>query len=313
MSSNQRIRRNARVVRGSCEVALVILALSAGCRTDGEPSDAGSAQAPQTKPIPTTQATPSQVREPSEDSLILDLGGGVTMELVRIEPGTFLMGLPESDTRYSFNLDYEGPQHRVRFGNPFFLGKYEVTQAQWKAVMDNNPSAFRGDELPVEQVSWNDCQEFCRRLSQRTGTKIRLPSEAEWEYTCRAGTTTRYYYGDTMSTDQVNFMGNYTRDRGVVGLYRRKTTPVGAFSANAWGLYDMHGNVRELCQDAWHNGYSGAPGDGAPWTGGDPSLRIGRGGHWNEVGERSRVTHRLHIAPDDRDDDTGIRVAADAP
>ena len=172
MSKNQRIRRNAKVLRGSCEVALVILALSAGCRTDDKQGDAGSAPVSQSSSPSTTQTAPSDVREPSEDSLILDLGGGVTMDLVRIEPGTFLMGLPESDTRYSFILDYEGPQHRVGFGNPFFLGKYEVTQAQWKAVMDNNPSAFRGDELPVEQVSWNDCREFCRRLSQRTGTHL---------------------------------------------------------------------------------------------------------------------------------------------
>ena len=207
-----------------------------------------------------------------------NLGNDITLEMVEIPSGTFMMGSPESEKgRY----DWESPQHQVTVP-PFFMGKFEVTQAQWKAVaslpqvereLKPDPSRFKGDKLPVEQVSWYDAVEFCRRLSNYTGKEYRLPSEAEWEYACRAGTTTPFHFGKTITTDLANYRGtdweyqnkiypgNYANE--AKGEYREKTTPVGSFLPNAFGLYDMHGNVWEWCEDDWHDSYDGAPTDGS--------------------------------------------------
>ena len=241
-------------------------------------------------------------------ALALDLGGGVTMELVLIPPGEFLMGSPESDI---WRYDDEGPQHRVRIAKPFYMGKYQVTQAQWKAVMGNNPSGFKGDDRPVENVSWHDCREFCGKLSERVGREVRLPSEAEWEYACRAGTTTPFYFGANVSTDQANYDGNYPYAGGPKGAYRKETTPVGTFPGNAFGLFDMHGNVWEWCEDVWHNDYTGAPSDGTAWvTGGDQRRRVLRGGAWPNSEFYLRSSFRLRYSPDFRLGDMGFRVAA---
>ncbi len=214
-----------------------------------------------------------------------DLGNGVTLEMVSIPGGTFLMGSPETEKERDSD---ETPQHSVTV-KPFYMGKFTVTQSQWRAVaalsqinisLKPDPSKFKGDNLPVEQISWDEAVEFCARLSQKTGRRYRLPSEAEWEYSCRAGTTTPFHFGETITTDLVNYDGNYTYASAPKGIYRQKTTPVGSFQvANAFGLYDMHGNVWEWCADVWHENYTGAPSDGSVWeSGADNTSRLLRGG-----------------------------------
>jgi formylglycine-generating enzyme required for sulfatase activity len=192
-----------------------------------------------------------------------------------IPAGAFLMGSPEHEPRRSKN---EGPQHEVTLG-AFWMARTPITQAQWREVaswprverdLDLAPSRFKGDNRPVEQVSWHDAMEFCYRLSQRTGKNYTLPSEAQWEYACRAGTTTSFHFGDTISTEEANYDGNYTYGQGSKGIYRAETTDVASLPANDWGLHDMHGNVWEWCLDEWHDNYNGAPVNGSAW--GDHSL-----------------------------------------
>jgi len=188
-----------------------------------------------------------------------DLGNGVMLEMVYIPGGTFMMGSPKNE-----GSDFEKPQHEVTV-KPFLMGKYPITQAQWIAVMDKNPSHFKGDNRPVEMVSWHECVEFCKRLFEKTGKAYRLPSESEWEYACRAGTTTPFYFGETITPDLANYNGRYTYASGPKGVYRGETTDVGSFPPNVFGLYDMHGNVWEWCADLWHDNYDGAPTDGSAW------------------------------------------------
>jgi len=208
---------------------------------------------------------------------IIFFGRGVTLEMVYIPGGRFLMGSPENEKRRS---DSESPQHDVRVP-PFFLGKYPVTQAQYRAVMGENPSKFKGANRPVETVTWNHATEFCQKLSQRTGKTYRLPSEAQWEYACRAGTTTPFYFGKTITTDLANYRGTSIYGSGPKGVYREQTTDVGSFPPNAFGLYDMHGNVWEWCLDVWHENYNDAPTDGSDWVFGEDSrFRMLRGGSW---------------------------------
>jgi len=180
---------------------------------------------------------------------------------VSIPAGEFLMGSDESDPGAHSD---EMPQHLVRLQS-FSMSQAPITQAQWRAVamlpsvdrkLNPNPSYFKGDNLPVERVSWHDAIEFCARLSIKTRKPITLPSEAQWEYACRAGTTTAYAFGDTLTNQMANFEGN-------------TTTPVGTYPANAWGLHNMHGNVWEWCLDAYHSSYEGAPTDGGAWVEGD--------------------------------------------
>jgi formylglycine-generating enzyme required for sulfatase activity len=198
------------------------------------------------------------------------------IEFVLIPPGSFMMG--------STNGESEKPVHQVTISNAFYMGKYEVTQAQWQAVMGNNPSYFKDcNQCPVEQVSWNDAQEFIRELNAREdGFTYRLPSEAEWEYACRAGTTTAFAFGDSLSSEQANFDGNQPYGGAPKGVYREKTVPVGTFQPNGWGLFDMHGNVQEWCEDWFHDNYNGAPTDGSVWKSKSyaPYRRVLRGGGW---------------------------------
>ncbi|MDZ8105416.1 MAG: SUMF1/EgtB/PvdO family nonheme iron enzyme [Nostoc sp. DedQUE12a] len=215
-----------------------------------------------------------------------DLGNGVVLEMVAIPGGKFLMGSPENEPK---RLDRESPQHTVTI-QPFFMGKFPVTQAQWAAVanlgkvnidLNPDPSNFKGANRPVEQVSWDDAVEFCARLSQKTGKTYRLPSEAEWEYACRAGTTTPFYFGETITTDLANYDGNYTYSSAPEGKYRKQTTDVGIFPANLFGLFDMHGNIWQWCQDKWHKNYNNAPTDGSAWlSDNDNNYRLLRGGSW---------------------------------
>ncbi|HID99667.1 MAG TPA: formylglycine-generating enzyme family protein [Thiotrichaceae bacterium] len=207
-----------------------------------------------------TQREPKRARYQTED-----LGNGVLLEMVYIPGGTFMMGSPKTEEgREYWQKGVESPQHKVTV-KPFLMGKYPITQAQWIAVMGKNPSHFKGDNRPVESVSWHDCVEFCKRLFDKTGKAYRLPSESEWEYACRAGTTTPFYFGETITTDLANYDGNYTYASGPKGVYRSQTTDVGSFPPNAFGLYDMHGNVWEWCADLRHDNYDGAPTDGSAW------------------------------------------------
>ena len=215
------------------------------------------------------------------------LGRGVSLEMVAIPGGTFVMGSPENELG---RFEVEGPQQPVAV-TPFFIGKYPVTQVQWRTVaalpqverpLKSNPARFEGEDRPVEQVSWWEAMEFCARLSQETGRQYRLPSEAEWEYACRAGTVTPFHFGETITTEVANYDGNDFYGGGPQGKYRQETTPVGYFKvANGFGLYDMHGNVLEWCAaDTWHAKDEGAPSDGSAWVENDYRPRLLRGGSW---------------------------------
>ncbi|MBD1211522.1 MAG: formylglycine-generating enzyme family protein [Dolichospermum circinale Clear-D4] len=247
---------------------------------------------------------------------IEDLGHGIQLEMVMIPSGSFMMGSPE--TEEGSNND-ERPQHQVTI-KAFCLGKYQVTQAQWKAVaafpkvnreLKPDPSKFKGDNRPVEQVSWEDAVEFCLRLSQYTGRTYSLPSEAQWEYACRAGTTTPFHFGETITTDLANYNGGSSYGQGPKGVYREETTAVGSFGvANNFGLYDMHGNVWEWCQDHWHSNYEGAPTDGSAWLTNkkDSNRRLLRGGSWGTYPEDCRSAYRSYDNLDDGDNGIGFRV-----
>jgi formylglycine-generating enzyme required for sulfatase activity len=231
------------------------------------------------------------------------------IKFVFIPAGEFQMGSPDGEAGRSSD---EGPVHRVVIAQPFWLGQFEVTQAQWEAVMGANPSFFKNcPQCPVEGVSWDDCQEFIRRLNAKNdGNAYALPTEAEWEYACRAGTTGPFSFGATITPDQVNYDGNYPYGKAAKGVYRGKTIPVGSLNRpNAWGLHDMHGNVFEWCQDRYHENYNGAPTDGRAWEQGSDNGRVVRGGSWDDFAGDCRAANRFRFAPDDRDDGVGVRVA----
>ncbi|MGB3642158.1 MAG: bifunctional serine/threonine-protein kinase/formylglycine-generating enzyme family protein [Rivularia sp. (in: cyanobacteria)] len=260
-----------------------------------------------------------------------DLGNGVILEMVKIPGGSFIMGAPKDEEK---SRDRERPQHKVNI-QPFFMGKYQVNQEQYERITGKNPSHFQGKKRPVETVNWYDAVEFCTKLSKLTGKEYRLPSEAEWEYACRAGTTTPFHFGETITTDLANYNGNrhlrYTlyvrrpsplppslRGKGGFkasprngerfeegsfsfpemsnryrygaapkGVFRQKTTDVGSFPGNPFGLYDMHGNISEWCLDDWHDNYEGAPSDSSAWFNDNNNLsqKTGtgclRGGCWD--------------------------------
>ena len=266
-------------------------------------------------------------RRQQSQYFIQDLGNKIALDMVQIPGGTFVMGAPKTEEA---SRDNERPQHQVTISS-FYMGKYPVTQAQWQAVaslaqvnreLNPHPSEFKGKNLPVEQVSWYDAVEFCDRLSRQTGKPYRLPSEAEWEYACRAGTTTPFHFGETITTDLANYHGTDDKDRkwsgsygrGPKGTYRQETTVVGSFEvANAFGLYDLHGNVWEWCADNWHGNYERAPIDGSAWVEpineNDNDYRLLRGGSWNNAPEVCRCSFRSSNNPGDyRDYVVGFRV-----
>jgi len=224
-----------------------------------------------------------------------DLGNGVILDMAVIPGGSFIMGSPDGEKG---SLSDERPQHQVTI-QPFYIGKYPITQAQWQRVaklpqvnheLEPNPSCFKGGNRPVEKVSWSDAVEFCARLASVTKRDYSLPSEAQWEYACRAGTTTQFHFGETLTTDLANYYGNLTYGDQPKGIYRKETTEVGNFGlANAFGLYDMHGNVSEWCLDDWHWNYEGAPTDCSAWLDGNDNLSqkkgsgTQRGGSWGNI------------------------------
>ena len=263
------------------------------------------------------------------------------LTLLWIPPGRFWMGSPATEVNQS---EAEGPQHLVQLQG-FFMGQTPITQAQWREValwqalagerwgreLKPNPSGFQSaegkgearllagetstDNRPVERVSWHDAMEFCSRLSQRTGRHYTLPSEAQWEYACRAGTSTPFHFGETITTEIANYDGTYTYANGPKGEDRQQTTPVGMFPANAWGLQDMHGNVWEWCLDNWHGSYEGAPVDGSAWLK-EPGMndqkdeirRLLRGGSWSNLPGFCCSACRNHVRPGGANDDVGFRV-----
>ena len=223
-------------------------------------------------------------REEEEHEKLAEHGNSIGMKFTLIPAGEFMMGSIDG-------YDDEKPAHKVKIANPFYLGTYPVTQAEWGVVMGDSHSRVKGDDLPVETVSWDDVQEFIRKLNEKEGTdRYRLPSEAEWEYACRAGTTTAYSFGDDESRlDDYAWYNDNSDD---------KTHPVGKKKPNPYGLYDMHGNVWEWVQDAWHDNYGGAPTGGSAWGSGDGSDRVIRGGSWFHFAEGCRSAGRsVHVDP----------------
>ncbi|MCP4614135.1 MAG: formylglycine-generating enzyme family protein [Planctomycetes bacterium] len=231
----------------------------------------------------------------------------IGMTLVYIPPGEFMMGSRDSaeevtkkGSANSSNFTDEHPRHRVKITNGFYMGKTEVTQFQYEEIMNNNPSHFKGQNNPVEKVSWNDAVEFCRELSKKEGKTYRLPTEAEWEYACRAGTTTPFYTGETISTDQTNYNGNYVYGNGSKGVFLGKTIDVGSFQPNAFGLYDMHGNVMEWCQDWYGENYYTVSPTSDPQGPSSGSYRVLRGGPWNDDPKHCRSAFRNWTTSDNR-------------
>ena len=271
-------------------------------------------------------------------------GDAEALTLLWIPPGRFWMGSPETEPE---RLDAEGPQHLVQLQG-YFMSQTPITQAQWREVagwqeqpgeewgrkLKPDPSHFQSkdgqeetkarlledeantNQHPVETVSWWEAMEFCHRLSQRTGRIYTLPSEAQWEYACRAGTKTPFCFGDTISPELANYDGNYGYAEGPKGIHRGQTTPVGMFPANAWGLQDMHGNVYEWCLDEWHENYDGAPADGGAWVDskqGEKSnetekTRLLRCGSWDFAPRHCRSASRDHSRPGNAGLIVGFRV-----
>ncbi len=211
----------------------------------------------------------------------------------------------------------EDPQHRGSIGQAFAVGKFTVTFEEWEAcVWDGGCGGYRPEDggwgrgrRPVIHVSWNDAKAYVAWLKQKTGREYRLLSESEWEYSARGGTTTPFWWGSSISTSQANYAGSYTYNGGKKGEDRQKTVPVDSFSANPFGLYQMHGNVWQWVEDCSDYNYSGAPSDGSAWTAGDCSRRVLRGGSWDDVPEKLRAASRNWDSPDYRNYNVGLRVA----
>jgi len=259
------------------------------------------------------------------------LGANVTLDMVQISRGKFIMGTDETEIERLCKIyktewfKYEKPQRLVEISS-FFMGRYPITQAQWyriansakvKIDLDPDPSDFKNDykeitrwNRPVENVSWFDAIEFCARLSNKTQRFYRLPSEAEWEYACRAGKATPFHFGETISTELANYDGTSSYGQGLKGKYRGQTIPVGYFKvANNFGLSDMHGNVWELCGDDWHNNYENAPLDGRVRILPSSDMKVMRGGSWLGNPHDCRLAIRHDCDPHFRFYSIGFRVA----
>ena len=305
-----------------------------------ERQDSAAARTPAIQPIGPPSQAPSLIEIPTKRGWLVRAGNqwqmksepitvqgyeeklaeGIALRMVRIPAGKFQMGSPATEEQ---RTEDEGPQHLVRLES-FYLGQTAVTQEQWQVVagwpklrLDLNPAPSRFDEAkrPVEQVSWEEAMEFCQRLSQRSTQKYTLPSEAQWEYACRAETTTPFAFGETLTPELANYDGNYTYGSGPKGVYRQQTTEVGSFPANVWGLHDMHGNVWEWCLDPWHDSYQGAPSDGSAWDvgGSDKTRRLLRGGSWFSRPRLCRSVRRNGGHQDDRYGIIGFRLCVVPP
>jgi len=245
-----------------------------------------------------------------------DLGNGITLDMVKIPGGSFQMGAVKGEEGASSD---EFPQHPVTV-KEFWMGKFVVTQEQWKTiallpqirtVLKESPAHFKGPNLPVESISWDEAKEFCDWLSKKTGKIFDLPTEAQWEYACRAGTTTPFHFGETITTDGASFDGSSTYGKASKGIYRKKTIAVDSFDPNAFGLYNMHGNVWEWCLDPGHSNYDGAPKDDRVWDAFNDSgsnLQLMRGGSWSNYPCDCRSAVRGYNVPANQHRNVGFRV-----
>jgi formylglycine-generating enzyme required for sulfatase activity len=255
----------------------------------------------------------TDLRPGKADYFSEDLGNGVILDMMQIPGGSFLMGADKGEEGASRD---EYPQHSVTVPE-FWMGKFAVTQAQWNAIaqlpkvkidLTPNPSHFEGPNRPIETVSWHEAIEFCDRLSRRTRKTYRLPSEAQWEYACRASSTEPFHFRETIRTNLANFNGNYSYAKTPKGEYRRRTIDVGSFPPNAFGLYDMHGNVWEWCMDTWYGSYDLAPNDGSAWIDKTGTSRLIRGGSWDSLPLSCRSAYRGHEDSAERGNYLGFRV-----
>lgn len=249
------------------------------------------------------------------------LGEGLALEMVAIPGGTFVMGSPPDERARDSD---EGPQRVVTVA-PFYLARHEVNQLEWRAVaglpavtweLPRNPSFFKGGRRPVERISWDEANEFCARLRAHTRRPYRLPSEAEWEYAARAGSGTAFALGETLTERHANLNASVPYGAAPAGRYRQQTLPVGSLAAgaNAFGLFDVHGNVWEWVADPWHESYADAPADARAWlTGGNEGLRGLRGGAWRSETGDGRAARRGYARPTERYKFVGLRLACDAP
>ncbi len=239
------------------------------------------------------------------------------LSMVYIPPGKFIMG---ASAKEKYSSDRERPVHQVKVAE-FLIGEYPITQAQWRNVaklpqinreLKLNPAHFKGDNRPVESVSWLEAREFCDRLSAYTGKQYRLPSEAEWEYACRGNTRSPFAYGDTLTGELADYASTYAYASETVSPYRQGTTVVGNFMPNTFGLSDLHGNVREWCADPWHENYHGAPSNSKAWNqGGNKAWRTLRGGSWANKPSHCRSAHRSGYPESLLNRAIGFRVAMD--
>jgi formylglycine-generating enzyme required for sulfatase activity len=234
------------------------------------------------------------------------MSSAIVPEMVEIPAGSFRMG-----DLSGHGLSDERPVHKVRFARPFALGVYAVTFEEYDCFARTTGHDLPSDQCwgrgtrPVINVSWEDAVAYCQWLSAQTGQIYRLPSEAEWEYACRAGTTTEYSWGDDIGCNHTNCLNSGSQWSG------KRTAPVGSFEHNPWGLYDMHGNVWEWCEDCWNDSYRGAPSDGSAWTNGKCERRVLRGGSWNNIESSVRAAYRFNHTTSFRYNGYGFRVAKD--
>lgn len=217
------------------------------------------------------------------------------MQFMPISGGNFIMGSPTTEKS---RQPQEGPQHEVHVDD-FHMACFEVTQEQFVKIIGENPSDIKGENCPVDGVSWEDAQEFIQKLNAINNTHYRLPSEAEWEYACRANTTTRFFFGDEITVEQVNYGGKISC----------RNSPVGIHPPNGFGLYDMHGNVFEWCEDTWHDTYQGSPADGSAWVDESTDHKVYRGGAWNASAHFARSAFRFHRAKTSSYYNIGFRLA----
>ena len=234
------------------------------------------------------------------------LGNGMRLDMLVIPSGSFQMGSP-----HNFGNPDERPQHFVTIKS-FMMSKFLITQGQWRAILGKLPACrFKGDQLPVERVSWKEAQEFCNRLSKKAERKYDLPSETQWEYACRAGTNTRFSFGETITIHVANFNGEHTFRDEPRGFYFHSTSAGGKFPPNAFGLHDMHGNLWEWCADNWLEDYTSSPRDGSSYQNKDSRYRVARGGSWHEPPVLCRSASRLRMLQSEADEFTGFRVVTD--
>jgi formylglycine-generating enzyme required for sulfatase activity len=308
-------RRALDVLDGKLSVVAFCSYLEAAAARLAEPQSV----AVQTPATPPPQAAPSGVVPLSPDreralkpkDVFKEFAKGP--EMVVVPAGSFTMGSP---AREEGRFDDEGPQHTVTIGRPFAVGRFAVTFDEWDAcVADGGGNGHKPSDQgwgrgrrPVINVSWEDATAYAAWLSRKTGKTYRLLSEAEWEYVARAGTTTPFWWGASISPKQANYDGNYTYGNGPKGEYRQRTLPVDSFDPNPWGLYQVHGNVWEWTQDCWNGSYAGAPSDGSAWTTGDCGRRVVRGGSWKFSPQYLRSACRSGFSTDFRVVNLGFRV-----